>query len=121
MTKLFNLSLMLAVGLLTHSCLKPETIPDGTIDGIECNLADPESCGPVACSEVHTNATSIPPVHYDASTCGLNLIGKACLDGIFLSKLINIVDDFCTENGNCTFSDNQALAQAKAALKIIRK
>jgi hypothetical protein len=119
MIKLSKLSLIVMVGLLTHSCVKPETIPDGIVGSVECNLTDPESCGPVACNQVHTNTTSIPVVHLDADTCGTTLIGQVFMDGAFVNDLLTIVGEFCTEEGNCTYAQAQAVTRAKVALKRI--
>lgn len=115
-----KLWLILGLGLLTLSgCIpiKPENIPDGIVTAIECNLTDPESCGPVGCSQVHTNPPLPPVVDLDAYTCGTILPGQIAVDGIFLSKLINIVSDFCTENtGACSYTDAQMIKNYKIAL-----
>ena len=117
----FKISLILmAASLALSSCIKPEVIPDGVVGSVECDLTNPKACGPVACTQVHTNSTTIPVVHSGASACGELLIGKVFTDGSFLEALIGIADDFCAEEGNCTYADAQAISQAKTALRRIK-
>ena len=104
-----------AVSLTLNACNTPQTIPDGLIGAVECDLTIPLKCGPVACTQVHTIYTGLAPVHLNAPTCGQALIGSVFMDGIYFSKMIGIVDNFCTQDGDCTYQQ----AQDAAALKEV--
>src|ERR1700689_2637789 len=83
-----------AVLLTLNGCNTPQTIPDGAVGAVECDLTIPLKCGPVACTQVHTIFTDIAPNHLSAAACGQALIGAVFMDGVYFSKMIGLVDSF---------------------------
>lgn len=119
MIKPFNLSFSLILLSLTLSACgnAPVTIPDV----VACGWIGPVGGANDACSCVHTNSTSIAPVHHNLNDCLNLLTGSVFFQGADISTLLAGRDQLCTETGSCTYQQAQAAAAAKHAIIQIRK
>lgn len=97
--------------LLLEGCGNaPIAVPDFVVNG----WLGPVGGADDACSSVHTNSTSIAPVHHNLNDC-LNLLnGAIFMQGADFNTLVAGRDKLCTETGSCTYE------QAQLAKKLNR-
>lgn len=101
-------------GLSLASCNNP---PDVQVKDYVIGSYEGPVGGPVACTEVHTLFTKIPPAHFGLTECLRRMIGKTYMDGAALSEIQENIDVMCTSLGSCTYEQQQALAYIKQALQ----
>lgn len=120
--RLFKLLSKITLALLTLNLASCGGVkPNITVDDIVVGGYEGPAGGPVACSEVHTLFTDVPPAHYDLNTCLARLVGKVYLDGAPLNKMVANIDTMCTSLGSCTYEQEQAARSIKSALVQILK
>lgn len=113
MHTLKRLGSYLATLLVLNACVSGGNVQvsDYVIGGYEGAAG-----GAIACTEVHTLFTDIPPVHYGLSDCLRRLVGKVYLDGAAFSQIQANIDTLCAQGGECTYEQEQAVAAIKMAL-----
>lgn len=119
MIQLYKAWFLQAALLLTLSgCVTvPVDIPDFVVNGWIGPVGGPND----ACSSVHTNFTSIAPVHHTLNEC-LNLLqGAIFLQGADFNTLITGRDKLCTETGSCTYDEAQLAKRLNQVIDQIQK
>ena len=111
-------SLLILVLLGLESCTHvPVDIPDIVVCGWIGPVGGPND----ACSCVHTNSSSIPPVHDTLNECLSLLSGSIFLQGSSFNTLVSGRDELCTETGSCTYDEAQAARRLNQAIDQIQK
>jgi hypothetical protein len=119
MMRLYSLWLALALVPLTlESCTSvPVDIPDFVV----CGWIGPVGGSLDNCSCVHTNSSSVAPIHYTLNEC-LNLLnGAIFIQGSNFNSIVVGRDELCVETGSCTYEQAQAAKKLNYAIDQIQK
>ena len=103
---------MVVLQTLSACGSQPIDIPDFVVTG----WLGPAGGTQEYCSTVHTNTTTIAPVHHTLNECLGLLTGAIIIDGAAFNTLIAGRDKLCAEAGSCTYE--QAAAAQKLRLLI---
>ena len=107
------LAKIILVSLTLSSCgHKPVPIPDFEY----CSYEGPAGGPGAACACAHTLFTDIPVAHYGLNICFQKLVGSVFFQGSYLNTMQSNLDTLCTENGNCTYEQEQAVKQVQAMI-----
>ena len=108
-----------AVLLTLEACgsQTPVPIPDFPVTGWVGAVGGPSDY----CSTVHTNSTSIAPVHHTLNECLALLPGAIIIQGSDFNALIKGRDTLCTETGTCTYEEAQLARAVNAVIDQIQK
>lgn len=95
----------------------PVDIPDFVITGWLGDVGGPTDI----CSSVHTNSSSITPVHHTKDECMGILNGSVVIKGADFNTLVAGRDKLCTETGTCTYEQAQFVAKLNHMVNQIMK